>query len=220
MEGKGSSAQVVPVDDLQLEWVHGYSGQSMRGNARYSSTGEVVYPAASFGLVLDKTPVAERMVRSQKVMNTHSSQITALTTHGDLCATSANASVLVWSADAQICKAVAPQWLFRISLLAGRQVPAAARQTPSTRYILACHEPGLSRRLNDQDKILDLRLQGLHNVGVWCFSIFQCLHAGRVAPEGEKRFIWRYKRRAVFFANCGREEENASSARKAVVSTP
>ena len=56
VEGKGSSAQVVPRRRFALEWVHGYSGQSMRGNARYSSTGEVVYPAASLGLVLDKTP--------------------------------------------------------------------------------------------------------------------------------------------------------------------
>jgi hypothetical protein len=95
--GQGASASVVPVDDLSLEWVHGYSGQSMRGNARYSSTGEVVYPAASLGLVLDKTAVAERMVRSQKMMANHSSQITALTTCGDLCATGADASVLVWS---------------------------------------------------------------------------------------------------------------------------
>ena len=69
----------------------------MRGNARYSSTGEVVYPAASLGLVLDKTPVAERMVRSQKVMGAHAGQITAMTSHGDMCATAANASVLVWS---------------------------------------------------------------------------------------------------------------------------
>uniref|UniRef100_A0A7S3ZZI0 EF-hand domain-containing protein n=1 Tax=Pelagomonas calceolata TaxID=35677 RepID=A0A7S3ZZI0_9STRA len=97
VEGKGSSAQVVPVDDLSLEWVHGYSGQSMRGNARYASTGEVVYPAASLGLVLDKTAVSERMVRSQKMMSVHAGPITALTTLGDLCATSANASVLIWS---------------------------------------------------------------------------------------------------------------------------
>ena len=93
---KGLLRVLSPVDDLALEWVHGYSGQSMRGNARYSSTGEVVYPAASFGLVLDKAQW-QRMVRSQKVMNNHSTQITALTTHGDKCATSANASVLVWS---------------------------------------------------------------------------------------------------------------------------
>ena len=106
VEGKGFLCPSCPVDDLQLEWAHGYSGQNMRGNARYASTGEVVYPAASLGLVLDKTPVAERMVRSQKVMANHAGQITAMTSHGDMCATAANASVLVWSsADVVVSKA-------------------------------------------------------------------------------------------------------------------
>ena len=103
MEGSTTSEPVVPVDDLILEWVHGYSGQAMRGNARYAASGEVVYPAASLGLVLDKTPVAEKMVRTQKVLAVHSNTVTALATtpDGSWCATGEiGLNVLVWSTDA------------------------------------------------------------------------------------------------------------------------
>jgi len=134
----------------------------MRGNARYASTGEVVYPAASLGLVLDKTPVAERMVRSQKVMGAHAGQITALTTNGDMCATAANASVLVWSS-ADVTGVQGFSLLHRgCSALAfsqdGKYLAAASTDDQHTLHIfgLAANQGLVAAAATGKDKVLDI----------------------------------------------------------------
>ena len=38
----------------QLHWVHGYSCRLTRGAVRYTSEGNIVYPAASLAVTLDK----------------------------------------------------------------------------------------------------------------------------------------------------------------------
>jgi microtubule-associated protein-like 6 len=41
-----------PKYELQLEWVHGYSGHTTRGNLHYLDGGRVVFPAAALGVVM------------------------------------------------------------------------------------------------------------------------------------------------------------------------
>ena len=50
-----------PTASLQLEWVHGYAGQSARGNVRYNTSGEVVNYSASVAVALDKTARTQRL---------------------------------------------------------------------------------------------------------------------------------------------------------------
>ncbi|KAH8097932.1 hypothetical protein JL720_851 [Aureococcus anophagefferens] len=83
-------------DDLVLDWVHGYAGQKMTSNVRYNVSGDVVYPAACVGIVLDKTK------RSQRHMLRHTDVITATAMHplGELCATAQVGdapTVVVWN---------------------------------------------------------------------------------------------------------------------------
>ena len=40
----------------QLHWVHGYSCRLARGAVRYSSEGNIVYPAAALGTVQPPPP--------------------------------------------------------------------------------------------------------------------------------------------------------------------
>ena len=45
---------------LQLEFIHGYSGQSVRENLKYSATGEIVYTAANVGVIFNKTSMSQK----------------------------------------------------------------------------------------------------------------------------------------------------------------
>merc|ERR1719421_2637180 len=95
-------------------------------------------------------------------MNTHSTQITALTTFGDMCATSANASVLVWSS-----KDVTGVQGFSLlhagcSSLAfsqdGRYLAAASCDDAHTLHIfgLGANQGLVATAATGKDKILDL----------------------------------------------------------------
>ena len=96
-------SKAVPDDDLELEWVHGYAGQSARGNVRYNTSGEVVYYSASVAVALDKT------ARTQRFMAEHTDDITALAMHpaGVLCATGQRGvtpSIIVWDSTSAATK--------------------------------------------------------------------------------------------------------------------
>jgi microtubule-associated protein-like 6 len=64
-----------PDANLELEWVHGYSAQSCRGNLRYSMKGEIVYPAAAVGVVLNADE------HKQRFNIEHSDEISCLAVH-------------------------------------------------------------------------------------------------------------------------------------------
>ena len=49
-----------PKMELQLEWIHGYTGEGSRSNAAYSAAGEIVYPAASAVVILNKDSNTQR----------------------------------------------------------------------------------------------------------------------------------------------------------------
>jgi hypothetical protein len=61
-----------PSASLDLEWVHGYSAQASRNSLRYCQTkersssgkGDIVYPAASLGVVYDLTSNRQRFLRN------------------------------------------------------------------------------------------------------------------------------------------------------------
>ena len=64
-----------PDIDVELEWVHGYQGQSCRNNCRYTNEGHIVYHAAALGIVYD--PASKR----QRYYTGHEDDITALAVH-------------------------------------------------------------------------------------------------------------------------------------------
>lgn len=81
-------------DELEIDWIHGYSGQSQRNNVRYAGSGEIVYPAACAACVLAKT------TRTQRRLIEHTDEISSLAMSGDVVATAQRGSppkVLVWS---------------------------------------------------------------------------------------------------------------------------
>jgi microtubule-associated protein-like 6 len=49
-----------PDSSLELEWVHGYNAQSCRNNLRYTVKGEIVYNAASLGVMLNTEEHSQR----------------------------------------------------------------------------------------------------------------------------------------------------------------
>jgi microtubule-associated protein-like 6 len=49
-----------PKMELQLEWIHGYTGEGSRSNAAYSASGEIVYPAAAAVIILNKDTNVQR----------------------------------------------------------------------------------------------------------------------------------------------------------------
>jgi WD40 repeat protein/Ca2+-binding EF-hand superfamily protein len=51
-----------PDQGLELEWVHGYNAQSCRNNLRYTVKGEIVYSAASLGVVLNAEEHKQRFL--------------------------------------------------------------------------------------------------------------------------------------------------------------
>lgn len=59
----------------QLEWVHGYRAHDMRNNLWYTNRGEIVYPAASVGVVFNR----ERHQQRHNV--THNDEIMCLKVH-------------------------------------------------------------------------------------------------------------------------------------------
>jgi Ca2+-binding EF-hand superfamily protein len=60
LEGAPPAGHTAPRANLELEWVHGYSGRTQRGNVRYTCAGEIVYPAARMGVVLNRTGRQQR----------------------------------------------------------------------------------------------------------------------------------------------------------------
>lgn len=116
-------------DDLELEWVHGYSGSNARNNVFYNSKGDVVYPAACLGVVLDKR------TRTQRHCLAHTDVVTATAPHpdGDLCATGQvgePSHVVVWST---LTGDVKRRW----TLNAGCRACSCLAFSPDGRY-LAC----------------------------------------------------------------------------------
>eukprot|EP00947_MAST-08B_sp_MAST-8B-sp1_P001903 g1903.t1 len=81
---------------MQLKWVYGYRGQDARQNLFYTKDGDIVYPAASMGIVYNTT----RHV--QKYASDHGGDIVSLALHpnGELVATGERAAskprIVVW----------------------------------------------------------------------------------------------------------------------------
>ena len=111
LEGAPPAGHTPPRSNLELEWVHGYSGRTQRGNVRYTDAGEIVYPAARMGVVLNRTG------RQQRFHMGHTDDVTCLAvttivkmptsatetqTERTIVATGSigeRASIIVWDAD-------------------------------------------------------------------------------------------------------------------------
>ena len=87
--------------DLELEWVNGYRARDCRNNVDYAAGGQIVYFAASLGVVYDKNTDRQSFytgdgVASQDVVSM------ALHPNGKLCATGAlgtRPKIVVWDVD-------------------------------------------------------------------------------------------------------------------------
>ena len=87
--------------DLELEWVNGYRARDCRNNVDYAAGGQIVYFAASLGVVYDKNTDRQTFytgdgVQSQDVVSM------ALHPNGKLCATGAlgtRPKIVVWDVD-------------------------------------------------------------------------------------------------------------------------
>jgi WD40 repeat protein len=74
LHGRSDSA-LLPPEELELEWVYGYSGRISRASVRYNAEGHILYPAASFGVIFDK-------VNGKQVLsNAHHDEVTCLDVH-------------------------------------------------------------------------------------------------------------------------------------------
>ena len=71
-QAKEDAPSAAPEAELELEWVHGYSGQGRRSNVAFSAHGAVVYPVASVVVVFDTA------TRTQRFFRAHSDNVTAL----------------------------------------------------------------------------------------------------------------------------------------------
>lgn len=70
------AAKVPPPNaELRLDWVYGYAGRSTRASARYSKEGDIVYPASTIAVMLNKV----KGVQSYAMH--HSDEITCLDVH-------------------------------------------------------------------------------------------------------------------------------------------
>ena len=218
----------VPCDDLALAWVHGYSGQGQRSNVRYAESGEIVYPAACFGVVLDKTAVAQRETRTQKIFGQHSDGITALATtiDGSIAATGQiGESVEVWST--LDCSGVACLKLLpgsrACSALAfsadGAYVAAAAQDDAHTLHVFSVDSGRLvAAAPTGSDKILCLAWNG--SAKTICFGATNSF--GLASLDGRSVYTKKgiygpsAKRQAIF---CCGFVEDAEGAEFCVVGT-
>lgn len=102
-EGPGDHRQTDELDaELELKFVYGYRGDTVRSNLFYTKTGKVVYHAAAVGIVY--SPDAH----AQAFFHGHDDDIVSLAMHpnGELCATgqvrslnSPHPRILVWSSE-------------------------------------------------------------------------------------------------------------------------
>eukprot|EP00606_Chrysophyceae_sp_TOSAG23-5_P001243 GSChrysophyteH2.ASY1.ANO1.529.1 assembled CDS len=94
----------IPDMAVRLEYCYGYSSQGMRGNVRYTASGNVVFVAATMGVVMSRSN------RAQSFFQRHTDKITAFasTSDGSLAASGQMGHepfVCVW--DTVTCKTVA-----------------------------------------------------------------------------------------------------------------
>ena len=79
-----ADALKLPDDTLKLEFVHGYRAHDVRANLAYDNRGQLVFPAAALGVVMDPK------TRKQKFFDLHTDDVLALAMHptGAVVATS------------------------------------------------------------------------------------------------------------------------------------
>jgi hypothetical protein len=72
-----------PRDDLELQWVYGYSARLTRGAVQYSREGRLTYPAGSMAVTLDRGPAgtAGPTAFQQRFLQAHDDTITAMDVH-------------------------------------------------------------------------------------------------------------------------------------------
>jgi len=71
-----------PNDELDLEWVYGYAARQTRGSVRYDKEGRIVYPASTFGVVLEKATDAEHEGETKQYLaHAHHDEVSALDVH-------------------------------------------------------------------------------------------------------------------------------------------
>ncbi|CAM9107723.1 unnamed protein product, partial [Hapterophycus canaliculatus] len=95
-----SNSPCIPDEDLELEWIHGYSAQGSRQNLAYNRNGEIIYPAACAGVIMTKR--TKPLQHRQAFNLDHTQAITCLSMHPDKShvATGQEGSspvVLVWN---------------------------------------------------------------------------------------------------------------------------
>ena len=70
-----ASASLAPEANLRLKYVYGFRSHDIRGNAKFSSDGKVVYTTAGLGIVLDTKH------NTQDFFNLHQDDVVSLTLH-------------------------------------------------------------------------------------------------------------------------------------------
>jgi WD40 repeat protein len=75
VESETAASSVTPTDELKLHWVYGYSSRIPRAAVKYSTEGQIVYPAGGIGITYDK------LGRKQVHAMTHCDEITCLDVH-------------------------------------------------------------------------------------------------------------------------------------------
>mmetsp|Transcript_11841 Transcript_11841/g.21676 ORF Transcript_11841/g.21676 Transcript_11841/m.21676 type:complete len:2327 (-) Transcript_11841:669-7649(-) len=86
-------------EGLSLEWVHGYNSSTSRNTVKYLPNGEVIYPAANLGIVLNKQGGG-----LQRFFTNHNDHVICLALHpqGKLIATGQlgkNPKIVVWNSE-------------------------------------------------------------------------------------------------------------------------
>ena len=91
-------SSAAPESNLELEWVYGYRAQDARNNLRYTGAGNIVYSAASVGVVLNRDNWTQRYNMA------HSDDVISVAVHpeGTYVATGqvgVRPSIVVWDAE-------------------------------------------------------------------------------------------------------------------------
>ncbi|CAM9415834.1 unnamed protein product, partial [Ectocarpus fasciculatus] len=181
-------APCIPDDDLELEWIHGYSAQASRQNLVYNCNGEIVYPAACAGVVMTKRtkPLSHRQTYNLD----HNQAITCLAMHPDKAhvATGQEGScpmVLVWDSTSRPLKTKA-----RLQLGADKNgVSQVCFSSDGKLLAVACEDKAHTVMVFRWESGL-LRCQarlGVKKALSMCFS----LNADELLAAGHKHFkVW------------------------------
>ncbi len=181
--GPNAIPSQTPNDELDIEWVYGYSARQTRGSVRYDSEGRIIYPAATFGVVLEKATDAEHEGEvAQHLCQAHHDEVTCLDVHlpTGLAATAHKGHgpiyVVVWETATR-------QILARVNCGAVGAISAIAFTPDGRCVIIACQDA------DHTIKVVDWRSGYIRAVGVGGPNKVLGLAISQAVTPGKIRFI-------------------------------